>query len=64
MLLCWHEEGRKKDKMLRHPADGSDWRTINSIFKKNFGYDPRNIRFRLSTDGMNPFDMVRSNHST
>ena len=63
-LMGWHKEGRIKDEMLRHPADGSDWRTINSIYKKKFDYDARNIRFGLSTDGMNPFDMVRSNHST
>src|SRR5579883_235279 len=63
-LMRWHKEGRRKDKMLRHPADGSDWRTINTMFKRKFDYDPRNIRFGLSTDGMNPFDMVRTNHST
>ena len=63
-LLRWHEEGHRKDKMLRHPANGSDWRIIDSLVKKNFGYYARNIRFGLSTDGMNPFDMVRTNHST
>ena len=63
-LMRWHREGRRKDKMLRHPADGSDWRTTNTMFKRKFDYDPRNIRFGLSTDGMNPFDMVRTNHST
>ena len=63
-LLRWHEEGRRKDKMLRHPAVGSDWRSIDFMFKKNFGYGARNIMFGLSTDGMNPFDMVRTNHSS
>ena len=27
-LLRWHKEDRKKDTMLRHPADGSQWRKI------------------------------------
>ena len=31
---------------------------------KSFKKEIRNIRFGLSTDGMNPFNMVRSNHST
>ena len=25
-LMRWHKEERKKDSMLRHPADGSQWR--------------------------------------
>ena len=25
-LLRWHKEDGKKDVMLRHPADGSQWR--------------------------------------
>ena len=30
----------------------------------NFDSDPRNIRFGLSTDGMNPFGEWESSHST
>jgi hypothetical protein len=63
-LLRWHGEERKKDTMLRHPADGSDWRTINTMFYKNIGGEVRHLWIGLSTDGMNPFDQVRSNHST
>ena len=25
-LMRWHKEERKKDSMLRHPADGSQWK--------------------------------------
>ncbi|XP_052137571.1 uncharacterized protein LOC127756216, partial [Oryza glaberrima] len=53
-MLRWHAEERQQDGMLRHPADGSQWRNINRKFKE-FGKDARNIRFCLSTDGMNPF---------
>ena len=63
-LLRWHGEERKKDTMMRHPANGKDWRTINTIFYKNIGGEVRHLWFALSTDGMNPFDQVRSNHST
>ena len=63
-LLRWHGEERKKDTMMRHPADGHDWRTINTMFYKDIGGEVRHLWFALSTDGMNHFDQVRSNHST
>ena len=63
-LLRWHGEERKKDTMMRHPTDGHDWRTVNTIFYKDIGGKVRHLWFALSTDGMNPFDQVRSNHST
>jgi len=49
--------------MLRHPADGSQWRVIDREFP-NFTDDARNLRFALSTDGMNPFREQSSSHST
>ena len=45
---------RKQDLMLRHPADGSQWRKIYRTYEA-FAKDARNIRFGLSMDGMNPF---------
>nr|AAM74279.1 Putative transposable element [Oryza sativa Japonica Group] len=48
-----------KDGMLRHPTDGSQWRNIDRKFK-DFGKDARNIRFGLSTDGLNPFGEMSS----
>ncbi|XP_039824836.1 uncharacterized protein LOC120696054, partial [Panicum virgatum] len=56
-LMRWHKEERKKDSMLRHPADGSQWRKIDRTYPK-FDLDARNIRFGLSTDGMNPFVLI------
>jgi hypothetical protein len=63
-LLRWHGEERKKDVMMRHSADGLDWRTVNTMFYKNIGGEVRHLWVALTTDGMNPFDQVRSNHST
>ncbi|KAK1677863.1 hypothetical protein QYE76_038711 [Lolium multiflorum] len=40
-LLRWHKEDRKKDEMLRHPADGSQWRKIEFPY---FAEDARNLR--------------------
>jgi hypothetical protein len=62
-LLRWHKEDRKKDVMLRHPADGSQWRKIDRKFP-DFADDARNLRFGLSTDGFNPFGEQSSSHST
>nr|AAU90252.1 putative polyprotein [Oryza sativa Japonica Group] len=62
-MLRWHAEERKQDGMLRHPADGSQWRNIDITFQ-DFGEDARNVRFGLSTDGMNPFGEMSSGHST
>ena len=62
-LMRWHKEERKQDQMLRHPADGSQWRNVDREFLY-FDMDPRNIRFGLSMDGMNPFGEWGSSHST
>nr|ABA96812.2 transposon protein, putative, CACTA, En/Spm sub-class [Oryza sativa Japonica Group] len=45
MLRC-HTEESQQDGMLRHPADGSQWRNIDRKFKE-FGKDARNIRSRM-----------------
>ena len=62
-LLRWHKEDRKKDGMLRVPADGSQWRKIERKWP-DFAGDARNLWFGLSTDGINPFGEQSSNHST
>jgi len=62
-LMRRHKEERKQDQMLRHPADGSQWRNVDRDFP-DFDNDPRNIRFGLSTDGMNPFGDWGRSHST
>lgn len=62
-LLRWHKEGRKNDGLLRHPADGAQWRNIDSKYDW-FAEDARNLRFVLSTDGMNPFGNMSTSHST
>src|SRR3954462_5621271 len=62
-LLRWHKEDRKKDVMLRHPTDGSQWRKIDRQFK-SFSDDARNLKLGLSTNGFNPFGEQSSSHST
>jgi len=63
-LLRWHSEGRKKIQgLLKHPADAAQWGNIDNHFPW-FGDDCRNIRFAMSTDGVNPFGNQSSTHST
>jgi hypothetical protein len=61
--MTWHKSDRKQDHMLRHPTDGSQWRKIDRKYKDFVG-EARNIRFGLSTDGLNPFGEFSSGHST
>ena len=61
--MRWHKEERKQDSLLRHPADGSQWRKIDRTYT-DFALDARNIRFGLSTDGMNPLGEMSSGHNT
>jgi hypothetical protein len=61
--LQWHTTERKKDAMLRHTADVIQWRNFDRKHK-DFATEVKNIRFRLSTDGMNPFRETCSSHST
>jgi hypothetical protein len=62
-LMTWHKSDHKQDHMLRHPADGSQWRKIDRKYK-DFAVEARKIRFGLSTDGFNPFGEFSSGHST
>ena len=62
-LMRWHVDGRTTDGHLRHPADGLQWKKIDSMFP-NFSNDSRNIRFGLATDGMNPYGNLSSKHKS
>jgi hypothetical protein len=64
-LMSWHASGdrTKDDGKLRHPSDGKQWKDFNATFSE-FGKEARNVRFALSTDGMNPFGDLSSSNST
>lgn len=62
-LIRWHQEERKKDGMLRHPADARQWKTFDAKYPE-FAKDPQNIRLALSTNGVNPFGDMSNSHST
>ena len=64
-LMSWHasNERTKDDGKLRRPFDGKQWKRFNAKFPL-FGDEARNVRFALSTDGMNLFGDLSSLHST
>ena len=62
-LLRWHADGRKKDGLLRHPADAPQWRNFDRKYK-DFRDEIQNLRLSLCTDGMNPFGTLSTQYST
>jgi hypothetical protein len=61
--MRWHVDGRTKDGVLRHPADGEAWRAFDTLHP-NFASDPRNVRLGLASDSFNPFGNMSISHST
>jgi hypothetical protein len=63
-LMRWHSEKRREnDEEIWYPADGTQWKNFDLQYPE-FLAKSRNIRFALSTDGMNPFGENRTVHST
>ncbi|XP_004309369.1 PREDICTED: uncharacterized protein LOC101308530 [Fragaria vesca subsp. vesca] len=59
--LTWHGD-RKKDDMMRHPADSPTWKLVDTQWPE-FGKEPRNLRLALSSDGFNPYATLSSKYS-
>jgi hypothetical protein len=63
-LVRWHSEKRREnDKEIWQLVDGTQWKKFDLQYPK-FGAESRNIRFDLSTNGMNPFGENRTVYST
>ena len=64
-LMLWHASAEQMtdDGKLRHRSDGMQWKRFDAKFLKEFGDKARNVRFALSTDGMNLFGDLSSSHS-
>jgi hypothetical protein len=61
--MRWHAEGRTKDGVLRHPADGQAWKSFDNLYP-DFSSDSRNIRLGLMSDGFSPFGNMSTSYST
>ncbi|KAH7843036.1 hypothetical protein Vadar_012013 [Vaccinium darrowii] len=57
-----HKEKRVDDGVLRHPADGEEWKNFDVRYP-TFAADPRNVRLGLATDGFNPFRNMSTSYS-
>ncbi|XP_071699508.1 uncharacterized protein [Rutidosis leptorrhynchoides] len=61
--MRWHEEGRTKDGLLRHPADSPAWQTFDHNYPE-FAKESRKVRLGLASDGFNPLGNMNNSHST
>jgi hypothetical protein len=62
-LMTWHAKNKSNDGILRYVHDSQAWKHVDDTWHA-FGADPRNIRFGLAMDGVNPYKLMRSKHST
>jgi hypothetical protein len=64
LMWWWDSDKRKKGyRKLRYPADAHLWMRFDEQYYLKFGKVLSNIRFALSTNGMNPFGERISTHS-
>jgi hypothetical protein len=63
LMTWWDDERKVDDDTIAHLTDCSQWQDFDKNHK-DFNQDPRNVRFGLSTDGMNPFNERMSDHNT
>jgi hypothetical protein len=62
-MRCHSEKRRETDEEIRYPVVGTQWKIFDLQYEE-FSVESRNIRFALSTDGMNPFGENKTVHST
>ena len=64
-MLIGHTKHIREDGVMHYVVDNLAWKHINTnaAFGK-FGSEPRNMRFALALDGMNPFKLSNTNWST
>jgi hypothetical protein len=65
-LLRWHTDNPNLEKstVMKNVADSPAWDHVDSHVDPSFSLDPRNMRFGLALDGMNPFKHNNTQHST
>jgi hypothetical protein len=65
-LFRFYQENRNNDEgVMKSVVDSPAWKHVTSEHvDPSFGNEPRNLRFGLSLDGVNPFPHTNSTHST
>ena len=59
-MACSKE--RESDGKMRHPSDSPSWKLVDHRWP-DFDSEPRNLRFAISADGINPHSSMSSKHS-
>jgi hypothetical protein len=62
-FMSWHRHYSSTDGKMRFASDSPQWKEIDKDWP-DFAAEPRNLRFGLATDGVNPFSVKRSTWST
>jgi hypothetical protein len=65
-LLRWHTDfpNEEKSTVMKSVADSPAWDHVDTHVDPTFKLDPRNMRFGLALDGVNPFKHNNTQHST
>jgi hypothetical protein len=63
-LLKWHYYNHSEEGKISIVADSPAWQHIDKAIDPTFAEEKRNVRLGLSFDGVNPFSMQASSHST
>ena len=63
-FMTAHARMASSDDSMRGAFDSYQWKHINWRWWDEFGKEDRNLRLGLATDGVNPFSIKRSTHST
>lgn len=61
--IRWNAYERNRDGNIHRVADSLQWKKIDSLFLV-FRLGPRNLRLGFSTNGMNPFGNLSTNHTS
>jgi hypothetical protein len=61
--IWWHKEGvLENDQVMVHPSDSEAWKALDD-FDADFTRDARNVRVRLATDRLLPYNTSATSYS-
>jgi hypothetical protein len=63
-LLKWASENKTGTDEMKSVVDSPAWNHIDTDIDTEFAIERRHLRMGVSLDGVNPFSMQRSTHST
>lgn len=61
--MTWWASLNNPEGVMTHVSDSAQWRWISQRFQEEIGYDDRNVRMALITDGFNPNSDKRGTYS-